>query len=257
MKISLLEKSGSAILDGLEAAGGTIRLLANSLYWCKAAPRYRSSIVNQMDVAGVGSIPVVSLVSIFSGMVLALQTGLELSRFHVEEMVGSIVAVSMFREMGPVITAIIVAGRVGAAMAAELGTMKVSEEIDALETMSVNPVRYLVMPRVVGLVSMLPVLTIFGILIGIGGGSVIASSIMNVEPRVFFQKGVDFLSHKDIFSGVAKSVVFAFLIAGISCYQGIKARGGAEGVGKATIRAVVLSFLFVLIFDYFLTRIFY
>ena len=254
---NFVERTGTAILNGAAGAGSTICLMAKGIYWCKAFGKNRSKIVHQMNVAGVGSLPVVSLVAIFSGMVLSLQAGLELSRFHVEEMVGSLVAVSMFREMGPVITAIIGAGRVGAAMAAELGTMRVSEEIDALETMSINPVRFLVTPRLVGLVLMMPVLTIFGILIGIFGGAVIAKNIMNVHYEVFFQKGIEFLRYKDIFSGMTKSIVFAFLIAGISCYEGMNAKGGAEGVGKATIRAVVLSFLFVLIFDYFLTRFFY
>ncbi len=254
---SFLGRTGTGILNGFAGAGGTICLLGKGIYWCKASIPNRSKIVHQMDVAGVGSLPVVSLVAIFSGMVLSLQTGIELSHFHIEEMVGSIVSVSMFREMGPVISAIIVAGRVGAAMAAELGTMRVSEEIDALETMSINPVRFLIMPRLAALVLMLPVLTVFGILIGIFGGAVIAKNIMNVDYQVFLQNGIDFLHYKDIFSGMTKSVVFAFLIAGISCYQGMNAAGGAEGVGKATIRAVVLSFLFVLIFDYFLTRFFY
>ena len=255
--IKLFGIVGALIINGLESAGGTLCLLGNSLYWNKSTLHYRSKIIDQMNVAGIGSIPVVGLVSIFSGMVLSLQTGTELARFHAEEMVGIPVAVSMFREMGPVITAIIVAGRVGAGMAAELGTMKVSEEIDALETMSINPVRFLVMPRLTSLVLMLPILTVFGTLVGIAGGAVIANNVLDVGYITFFQKGMDFLQHKDIFSGVVKSVVFAFIIAGVSCYQGLNAEGGAEGVGKATIRAVVLSFLFVLIFDYFLTRIFY
>ncbi len=255
--MNFLERTGTGILNGLTGAGGTICLLGESIYWCRASIRNRSKIIHQMDVAGVGSLPVVGLVAIFSGMVLSLQTGAELSRFHVEEMVGSLVAVSILREMGPVISAIIVAGRVGAAMAAELGTMRVSEEIDALETMSINPVRFLVMPRLVALVVMLPVLTVFAIFIGIFGGAVIANNIMNVDYQVFFQRGIDFLHYKDIFSGMTKSIVFAFLIVGISCYQGMNATGGAAGVGKATIKGVVLSFLFVLIFNYFLTRFFY
>ncbi len=254
---SLFERVGTAILKGFEGVGGTICLLGRGLYWSKASIQDHSRIIHQMDVAGVGSLPVVCLVATFSGMVLSLQTGLELSRFHVEEMVGSLVAVSMVREMGPVISAIIVAGRVGSAMAAELGTMKVSEEIDALESMSINPMRFLVMPRLVALILMLPILTVFGILIGIAGGAVIANNIMDVGYETFFENGINFLRYKDISSGMTKSIVFAVLIACISCYQGMNTTGGAEGVGKATIRAVVLSFLFVLIFDLFITRFFY
>ena len=255
--MSFLERTGSTILNGLSGAGGTICLLGKSIYWTRVSLKNRSKIIHQMDTAGLGSLPVVSLVSIFSGMVLSLQTGIELSRFHMEEMVGSIVAVSIFRELGPVTAAIIVAGRVGAAMAAELGTMKVSEEIDALEAMSINPVRFLVMPRLVALVLMLPVLTILGTLIGMFGGALIARNIMDVNYQVFLERGIDFLRYKDILAGMTKSIVFAFIIASISCYQGMNTTGGAEGVGKSTIRAVVLSFLFVLIFDYFLTRFFY
>lgn len=256
MRTTLLERLGSGVLNTLEVAGGTICLMARSVYWCKSSLRYRDKITHQMDVAGVGSIPVVGLASIFTGMVISYHTGMELSRFHQEEVVGSLVAVSMFREMGPVITAIMVAGRVGAAMAAELGTMTVSEEIDALETMSINPVRFLAMPRLIALVSMLPILTIFGILIGIAGGAVIANNLLDVSYQVFVRNGLDFLRYKDILSALTKSIVFAFTIASISCYQGMNATGGAEGVGKATIRAVVLSFLFVLISTCALMRLF-
>jgi len=255
--MNLLGRVGTGILNGFAGAGGTICLLGKGIYCCKAFIRNRSKIIHQMDVAGVGSLPVVSLVAIFSGMVLSFQTGRELARFHQEEMVGSFVAVPMLRELGPVMTAIIVAGRVGAAMAAELGTMKISEEIDALETMSINPVRFLVMPRLVALVLMLPVLTVFGILTGILGGAVIANNIVNVDYQVFFQNAISVLQYKDIFSGITKSIVFAFLIVGVSCYQGITATGGAAGVGKATIRAVVLSFLFVIMFNFLLLRLFY
>ncbi len=254
---SVFEKTGGFLIGAAESAGGTLLLLFKSIYFSKSFFSNREKIIRQMDHVGVGSLPIVLLVAAFSGMVLALQTGIELGRFQVEEMVGSIVAVSMVREMGPVITAIIVSGRAGAAMAAELSTMRVSEEIDALEAMSINPVRFLAMPRITALCVMLPVLTIIGTVVGILGGSVVANTIMNVHYATFLQRGVDFLNYRDITSGLAKAFVFALVISSISCWQGMNASGGAEGVGKATTRAVVLSFLFVMISNYIVTGFFY
>jgi phospholipid/cholesterol/gamma-HCH transport system permease protein len=254
---SILEKTGRFLTGAAESAGGTLCLLARSLYFAKSFFPNRGKIIRQMDIMGVGSLPIVLLVSAFSGMVLALQTGLELEKFQFEYMVGSLVAVSMVREMGPVMTAIIVSGRVGASIAAELSTMKVSEEIDALEAMSINPARFLAMPRIVSLLIMMPVLTLFSILTGILGGALIGQSIMNVHHVTFLQMGVDFVAFKDIASGLAKAAVFAAVISSISCYQGMNASGGAEGVGRATTRAVVLSFLFVIIANYIVTGFFY
>lgn len=254
---SFLEKTGGFLLGAAQSAGGTIYLLAKSLYWSKTFIPNRDKIIRQMDQAGVGSLPIVLLVSAFSGMVLALQTGLELERFQIQEMIGSLVAVSMVREMGPVMTAVIVSGRAGAAIAAELSTMRVSEEIDALEAMSINPARFLAMPRIISLLIMMPVLTLFSILVGTLGGALIGQSIMNVHYITFLQRGVDFVGYRDIASGMTKAAAFAVIISSISCYQGMNASGGAEGVGKATTRAVVLSFLFVIIANYIVTGFFY
>ncbi len=253
----LLEKTGRKIIRGLEEAGGTICLLARGICQAKSFIRSRSKITEQMRSCGVGSLLVVGLVSMFYGMIASLESGLELSRFHLEDMLGALVAVSMCRELAPVATAIIVAGRVGAKMSAELGTMKVSEEVDALETMSINPVRFLVMPRLFAITMTLPILFVFSVFIGTLGGAIIANNIVNVPYPLFFQKGVEFLEHRDILQGLVKSIVFALTIGAISCFQGLNASGGAEGVGKATTRAVVFSFLFILVFDYFLTRMFY
>lgn len=254
---SILEKTGKLLIGGAQSAGGTICLFCSSMFWAKSFYSDRDKIVRQMDFTGVGSLFIVLLVSAFSGMVLALQTGIELGKFQAEDMVGSLVAVSMVREMGPVMTAIIVSGRAGAAIAAELSTMRVSEEIDALEVMSINPVRFLAMPRVMALIIMMPVLTLFSMLVGIMGGALIAHSIMNVHYAVFLQRGVDFLSYRDLISGITKSVFFGVVISSISCYQGMNASGGAEGVGRATTKAVVLSFLFVIITNYVVTGFFY
>jgi phospholipid/cholesterol/gamma-HCH transport system permease protein len=252
-----VEQTGALLISTAKIAGGTILLLSRSLYWAKSFFPDRRKIIIQMDRSGVESLPIILLVSAFTGMVLALQTGLELGKFHAEEMIGSLVVVSMVREMGPVMTAIIVAGRAGAAIAAELSTMRVSEEIDALEAMSINPARFLVMPRTISLLLMMPVLTLFSILIGILGGALIGQTLMSVHYISFFQRGVDFLRYKDIASGMTKAVLFSVVISSISCYQGLNASGGAEGVGRATTKAVVLSFLFVIITNYIITGFFY
>ncbi|MDP8215519.1 MAG: ABC transporter permease [Candidatus Euphemobacter frigidus] len=255
--MNLIEKTGGKILDSLQGVGGTIVLLFRGLYWFKTAVKYRVSIFDQMLLCGVESMPVVMVVAIFSGMVVALQTGHELARFQLEGTIGNIVAASICREMGPVFAAIIVAGRVGSAMAAQLGTMKVSEEIDALEAMAINPVRYLVMPRVWALLFMLPILTIFADLVGILGGGMVSRLQIGISYYTFFDGVMNNLEIKDIYVGMVKAVVFGLTIAAVSCYQGLNAKAGARGVGRATTRSLVFSFLSILIFDYFITAIFY
>ncbi len=255
--MSILEKTGGKILESLEGMGGTVTLLFRGLYWFKASWKYRQEIVAQMLLTGVGSLPVVMVVGLFAGMVLALQSGQELARFQLQSTLGNIVAASICREMGPVFTAIIVAGRVGSAMAAQLGTMKVSEEIDALEAMSINPVRYLVMPRIWALLVMLPVLTVFANLLGILGGAMIARLQIGVSYHSFFDGVMTNLAVMDVLNGMVKAVVFGLTIAAVACYQGLNAREGARGVGLATTHSLVFSFLTIVIFDYFITAFFY
>ena len=255
--MDIVDKTGSKILESLEGVGGTLVLLFRGLYWFKKTLKYRALIFEQMLLCGVESLPVVLVVALFTGMVVALQTGQALARFQLEGTIGNVVAASICREMGPVFAAIIVAGRVGSAMAAELGTMKVSEEIDALEVMSINPNRYLVMPRVWSLLAMLPILTIFADLIGIVGGGVIARLQIGVSYYTYFDGVMTNLEIKDIYTGMVKAVVFGFSISAVACYQGLHTRAGAQGVGRATTRSLVFSFLSILIFDYFITAIFY
>ncbi len=255
--MTALENTGSKILKSLEGMGGTVSLLFQGFYWFKASWKYRKDITAQMLLCGYESVPVVLVVALFTGMVLALQTGQELARFQLQGTIGNIVAASIFREMGPVFTAIIVAGRVGSAMAAQLGTMKVSEEIDALEAMSINPVRYLVMPRIWAFLVMLPVLTIFANLVAILGGAMVARLRIGVSYYVFFDGALHNLEVLDIYNGMVKAVVFGLTIAAVACYQGLNARGGAQGVGRATTRSLVFSFLMILVFDYFITAFFY
>lgn len=255
--MDIIEKAGSNILNSLEGVGGTLLTLFRGLYWFKKSIKYRVLIFDQMLLCGVESLPVVVVIALFAGMVVALQTGQALARFELEGTIGNVVAASICREMGPVFAAIIVAGRVGSAMAAQLGTMKVSEEIDALEVMSIDPNRYLVMPRIWALLVMLPILTIFADLIGIVGGGVVARLQIGVSYYTFFDGVMTNLEVKDIYTGMVKAVVFGFSISSVACYQGLHARAGAQGVGRATTRSLVFSFLSILIFDYFISAIFY
>jgi phospholipid/cholesterol/gamma-HCH transport system permease protein len=190
-------------------------------------------------------------------MILALQSGIELSRWQLEANVGLLVSASMVREMGPVMAAFILAGLVGSTMAAELGTMKVSEEIDALEVMSINPLRFLVMPRVVALGVGCPVLVIFVDAVGVAGGGVVARSLLGVDYALYFDKARNVLEVKDLLGGLLKSFLFGVTISTIGCAQGLRAENGAEGVGRATMRAVVMSFIYVLILDYFVAWMLY
>lgn len=211
------------------------------------------NIFKQMLEIGVRSLPVVLITAVFTGMVLALQTYTGFKRFGAEALVGSVVALSMTREMGPVLTGLIVAGRAGAAMAAELGTMRVTEQIDALETLATNPIKYLIVPRFLSGLIMLPALTIVADIIGILGGYAVTVGLYGTSSTVYWNRTWNYLEVSDITNGLIKACFFGASIALISCYKGFVASGGAEGVGKATTGAVVLSFMTILVSDYFLS----
>ncbi len=238
-------------------AGYTLALLGGAVGQLPAAFRKRTEVVRQLDRAVFGSLFVTFIVALFTGMILALQSGIELSRWGQESSVGLLVSASMVREMGPVMTAFILAGLVGSTMAAELGTMQVSEEIDALQVMSISPVRYLVMPRVLALALACPILTIFVDAIGVAGGAVVSRSLLDVDYRVYFDKARDVLAMRDIGGGLLKSFVFGVTISTIGCSQGLRAENGAEGVGQATMRAVVMAFVYILVFDYLVAWMLY
>jgi phospholipid/cholesterol/gamma-HCH transport system permease protein len=208
-----------------------------------------------LNRVGVDSIPLVLMIGIFTGMVVALQTGIALKEgFGAEGQLGTIVGLTLVREMGPVITAFIIAGRVGSSIAAELGTMAVSEEIDALRSMGISPIRYLYVPRLYAMVIMQPILTVFSVLIGIWGGAVIVETYLRFPARIYYERVYEAVQPADIFDGFSKTLVFAALIATISTYMGMTTRHGAEGVGRSTTRAVVASLTTVLIADYLMTR---
>ncbi|HEY5996568.1 MAG TPA: ABC transporter permease, partial [Candidatus Deferrimicrobiaceae bacterium] len=250
---AVLELFGSRVYRLLESVGDVFVLALRSLSWIFRPPLELGNIVKQMEEVGVKSLPVVVVTATFTGMVLALQSYSGFQRFQATSFVGSVVALSITRELGPVFAGLMVSGRVGAAMAAELGTMKVTEQIDALVTLATNPVKYLVVPRVLAATAVMPILVVFADLVGIAGGYFVAVYIMGANPYVYMEKTYQYLKFRDIYTGLIKAAVFGALIALISCHNGFVAQGGAEGVGRATTRAVVASSMVVLISDYFMT----
>jgi len=210
-----------------------------------------------MNKIGVASFPIIFLISLFTGIVLALQSAYQMQKMSAEIYMASLVALSLVRELGPVLTALIIAGRCGAAITAEIGTMKVTEQIDALETLSANPVKYLVVPRFLALLLMVPLLTIYADFFGIVGGYLIGVGKLNIPHSMYLKMTFDPMVLKDLLTGLIKSVSFAVIICLTSCYEGMNSEGGAEGVGKATTASVVRSFILIIIADCFFTALFY
>jgi phospholipid/cholesterol/gamma-HCH transport system permease protein len=263
--LSVPERTGEIILSSARNAGDTVLLLGRALRYLPAVPRKRRDIIDLCFVYGVLSIPVTAIVALFSGMILSLQTGVQFGELGLQDQLGTLVAIAMCREMGPFITGLILTATVGSSLATELGTMQVSEEIDALEVMSVSPVSYLVMPRLVTMAIVTPLLTVLTDAVGIIGGAIIASTQLGVSFELYFDKALDALTTldpafglpKDIYTGLVKAVVFGSEIAIIGCAAGLRAAGGALGVGRATRSAVVSAFLLIIISSYFLSWIFY
>lgn len=254
----LVAATGRAVLQAVETSGDGVLLMFRALRHVTSAWKKRREIVSQMFLCGVQSIPVAMLVAAFSGMVIALQIGIELSKWGQSERIGAVVAASMCRELGPVWIGVILAARVGSAMAAELGTMRVSEEIDALEVMSIEPARFLVMPRVVALTIMAPVLTVFADLVGILGGAVVGRFQFGIQYRVYFDWARETLTNTDILSGLLiKAPVFGLTIAVVGCALGLKVKPseGAQGVGAATRNSVVVALILIIVLNYFLTSL--
>lgn len=257
---SLASAIGGALVGFTFEAGYALALTGRAIRWLSSPRqvwRRRASIFRQMFVAGVESLPVTLVVGIFIGFLLSLSAGVELARYGQQAIVGQLVAVSVCREFGPFMTGLILAANVGSSMAAELGTMKVSEEIDALEVMSIEPARYLVLPRLVAMAVMTPLLTIFTDAVAILGGGIIAKTQLSVSWSKYYQNVLEGLSVKAIYTGLFKALVFGVIIATVSCAQGLRTSGGAVGVGKATRTSVILCYLLILIFGYFGTAVFY
>jgi phospholipid/cholesterol/gamma-HCH transport system permease protein len=255
--MGVLEGIGKKILTFLQIVGEMLRLLGQTLYSFREAPRNMQSIFSQMSIIGYETLPIASVMGFFVGMVLALQTGSELAKYGTQDIIGTIVGLSMVRELGPVMTSFLVAGRVGSSIAAELGVMTVYEEIDALKTLDIDPVRYLSMPRFIACIICLPILTLYANCVGMAGGGLIS----HLHPKIFISYATYYdslkaaLKFKEIGAGLIKSFVFGGIISLVGCYVGFATSGGARGIGRSTTRAVVLSFILILVADYLLTRI--
>ncbi len=224
---------------------------------CVLPPFYPRLILRQIIEIGYYSLPVVGLTAIFTGMVLALQSYTGFARFNAEGAIANVVVLSITRELAPVLAGLMVAGRIGAAMAAEIGTMRVTEQIDALTTLSTNPFKYLIAPRILAGVLTLPCLVLIADIIGVMGGYIVSIHKLGFNPSVYLHRTWEFLQPLDVISGLVKASVFGFLIALMGCYHGYHSRGGAEGVGTATTNAVVSASILILAFNYVVTEIFF
>ncbi len=258
----ILRGLGREVLESLEYLGGIAKLTKNALYWTFIAPfqgkglRWKNSI-RQMVIVGFNSLPIVIMIGFFVGLILALQGANELKKLGAIRFVVDLVAITMTRELGPLMTAIIVTGRSGSAFAAELGTMRVSEEIDALQTMGLNPTKFLVVPKLLATMIMLPCLTIVSNASGILGCMVFTLLEVDMPITTYLNAVQNALILDDIFTGLVKSLVFAIIITKVGCFEGFNVSGGAEGVGKATTSSVVKSIFLVIVADLIFTAIFY
>jgi phospholipid/cholesterol/gamma-HCH transport system permease protein len=252
---AFLDRLGRAVMANVEETGKIFLLFLSVLAWMVRPPLKLRSIFKQMEFVGVKSIFVVVLTGTFTGMVMALQGYYGFRLFGAQSLVGSTVALGMTRELGPVLTALIVTARAGSAMAAELGTMRVTEQIDALYVMAANPVKHLIVPRVIAGVLMLPVLTIVSDFVGIVGGYFVGVHILDINKGAFVKNITSLVVLGDIYNGLVKAACFGLILSLVGCYKGFNTRGGAEGVGRATTEAVVLASISILISDYFLTAI--
>jgi phospholipid/cholesterol/gamma-HCH transport system permease protein len=248
---------GYKVLSFLYFLGGLANLAGQAFYLTFTTPLKRDHIFEQAKKAGYDSFPIVSLVALFIGFIFALQTAYFMQRIGSELYIASLIALSVTRELGPVITALIVAGRVGAAITAELGSMQVTEQIDALETLATDPVKYLVVPRLLALSLMLPILTLYADAIGILGSYLICVYKLGISSSMYLHVTFDALKYKDLFTGLFKTIFFGMIIAFVSCYEGFNVEGGAEGVGRATTRSVVTTFILIIVADCFFTALFY
>jgi len=255
--LEFLTNIGNRTISFLYFLGGLTKLSAQTFIMTFMPPFKKQRFLEQAKKAGVDSLPIVTLVALFIGIILALQTAYQMQRLGSEMYIANIVALSLVRELGPVITALVVAGRVGAAIAAEIGSMQVTEQIDALETLATSPIQYLVVPRFLALSIMLPLLTLYADIVGIFGGYLICVTKLGVSASMYFNLTFDSLLFKDLFSGLFKTVIFGMIIAFVCCYEGFNVEGGAEGVGKATTHAVVASFILIITADCFITALFY
>lgn len=255
--LDLLAATGRAVGDACRFAGRLALFGLSGLSHLFRPPFYWRMFGRAMLEIGYLSLPVVALTAIFTGMVLALQSYTGFARFSAEGAIASLVVLSVTRELGPVLAGLMVAGRVGAAMAAEIGTMRVTDQIDALSTLSTNPMKYLVAPRLLAGTIALPLLVIVADILGVMGGFIIATFKLGFNQATYLHNTIQFVETQDVVSGLAKAAVFGFLISLLGCFQGYNSRGGAQGVGAATTTAVVGASVLILAFDYLMTEMFF
>ena len=260
--MELTTQIGESVTDGLAYLGALTKLGGRAAYFTFVAPFQGKQLrlqraVSQAMQTGVGALPILSLITFFIGLILALQSAYELRRFGAMNFVASAVAISMTRELGPLITAIVVIGRSGSAFAAEIGTMKVTEEIDALETMAIDPIHFLVTPKFIAMIVMLPCLTIWANFMGILGGSLFGVAKADFTFWTYIHASLDALFLRDIATGLIKSVMFGVTITAVGCHEGLSTGAGAEQVGRSTTRAVVVSIFLVVLVDLVFTALFF
>lgn len=257
-----LEQIGSSVKSWVVIFIEFSQLMLNTLFWVffgasKKRPVKSPPVFEQMVFMGARSIIIVFFVTLFTGVVLAMQSAYQLSKMGALLYVASLVSISICRELGPVLTALVLAGRIGAAITAEIGSMKVNEQLEALETMGINPIRFLVVPKFLALVLMMPCLTVIGDLSGMLGGYLVGVYNLKINAALYIQTALKFLTHKDIYTGLSKAFIFGMIISLVGCYQGLKTEGGAVGVGRATTLSVVTSFILIILADCVMTGIYY
>jgi phospholipid/cholesterol/gamma-HCH transport system permease protein len=254
--LRFVDKFGRRGQGTLEYLGGLTQMIGQTFAACVSRPFYAAEALKQMDEIGVKSVSITGITALFTGMVLALQTAYSLAAFGGKTFVGRVVSLSLVRELGPVLTALMVGGRVGSGITAELGSMTVTEQVDALRSMAISPIRRLVTPRVLATVLMMPVLTALADFLGILGGLGIAIIELNTTAQDYLGSIWSLLQISDIMSGLSKTLFFGLEIAAIGCYNGLQVQGGAAAVGVATTRTVVFASICVLVSDFFLTKLF-
>jgi phospholipid/cholesterol/gamma-HCH transport system permease protein len=230
-------------------------LVADSMAKIFIPPLYGADVLDQMDVIGVGSLPIILLTGFFIGGVMVINTAAQFQRFGEAALTGDVVAIALVRELGPTITALLVAGRNGSGIASELGSMVVTEQIDAMRALGTDPVRKLVVPRLLAMIIVLPLLTAISDLVGLFGGFLVSYFTLHLSGSEFWHRSINALLPGDLVQGMVKPLVFAVIIATVGCYQGLRARGGTEGVGRATTTAVVVASVAILVSDFFLGKL--
>ena len=253
--LDFLARIGRVVLAFLASTGRLALFVGQALSHCLRPPLYPRLIAQQMIDIGYYSLPVVGLTALFTGVVLALQFQTGFSRFNAESAVATVVIFSVTRELGPVIASLMVAGRIGAAIAAEIGTMRVTDQIDALTTLSTSPYKYLVVPRILAGTITVPALVLVADIIGVFGGFLVATYKLGFNPAAYLGQTVDNLHRDDVLSGLIKAAVFGFVVAVMGCYHGYHSRGGAQGVGAATTYSVVSASILILVLDATLTSV--